>query len=85
MAATGQMLAALLGWPQATYASKVELFPDKDAVHVTREVRPPSSWYSRLGARCMRQMTACRRLGGCSGKALIIQENAMRSSKPEPF
>lgn len=34
--ATGQMLAALLGWPQATFASKVELGPD--AATVTREV-----------------------------------------------
>ena len=35
---TGQMLAALLGWPQATFASKVEI--DGDAKHavVTREV-----------------------------------------------
>ena len=33
---TGQMLAALLGWPQATFASKVEL--DGDKVKVTREV-----------------------------------------------
>lgn len=33
---TGQMLAALLGWPQATFASKVELAGDK--VNVTREV-----------------------------------------------
>ena len=33
---TGQMLAALLGWPQGTFASKVEL--DGDAVTVTREV-----------------------------------------------
>jgi electron transfer flavoprotein beta subunit len=36
MNATGQMLAALLGWPQATYASKVEI--DGDAAVVTREV-----------------------------------------------
>jgi len=34
--ATGQMLAALLGWPQGTFASKVE--PASDAVIVTREV-----------------------------------------------
>jgi len=34
--ATGQMLAALLGWPQGTFASKVE--PASDAVTVTREV-----------------------------------------------
>jgi len=34
--ATGQMLAALLGWPQGTFASKVE--PAADAVTVTREV-----------------------------------------------
>lgn len=33
---TGQMLAALLGWPQATFASKLELGADK--VTVTREV-----------------------------------------------
>ena len=33
---TGQMVAALLGWPQATFASKVEIV-DKEAV-VTREV-----------------------------------------------
>jgi electron transfer flavoprotein beta subunit len=33
---TGQMLAALLDWPQATYASKVEV--DGDKVKVTREV-----------------------------------------------
>src|SRR5271169_1425482 len=33
---TGQMLAALLGWPQGTFASKVVM--DGDAVAVTREV-----------------------------------------------
>ncbi|MBO6675965.1 MAG: electron transfer flavoprotein subunit beta/FixA family protein [Rhizobiales bacterium] len=33
---TGQMLAALLGWGQGTFASKVEL--DGDSVAVTREV-----------------------------------------------
>ncbi len=33
---TGQMLAALLGWPQGTFASKVEL--GADAATVTREV-----------------------------------------------
>ncbi|HEU0159704.1 MAG TPA: electron transfer flavoprotein subunit beta/FixA family protein [Hyphomicrobiaceae bacterium] len=33
---TGQMLAALLGWPQATFASKVSL--EADAAFVTREV-----------------------------------------------
>jgi electron transfer flavoprotein beta subunit len=33
---TGQMLAALLGWPQGTFASKVVL--DGDALVVTREV-----------------------------------------------
>jgi electron transfer flavoprotein beta subunit len=34
--ATGQMLAALLGWPQGTFASKVEV--EGEGVHVTREV-----------------------------------------------
>lgn len=34
---TGQMLAGLLGWPQATQASKVE-FGEGDMVTVTREV-----------------------------------------------
>src|ERR1041384_1938004 len=33
---TGQMLAALLGWPQATFASKLVF--EGDAAHVTREV-----------------------------------------------
>jgi electron transfer flavoprotein beta subunit len=33
---TGQMLAALLGWPQGTFASKVAI--DGDALLVTREV-----------------------------------------------
>jgi len=33
---TGQMLAALLGWPQATFASKVSI--EGDATLVTREV-----------------------------------------------
>ena len=33
---TGQMLAALLGWPQATFASKLKLSPDQATV--TREV-----------------------------------------------
>jgi len=33
---TGQMLAALLGWPQATFASKVE--PGDNRVRVTREI-----------------------------------------------
>ena len=36
MSATGQMLAALLGWPQGTFASKVEVAGD--SVTVTREV-----------------------------------------------
>jgi electron transfer flavoprotein beta subunit len=35
---TGQMLAALLDWPQATFASKVEFSGDKKEVTVTREV-----------------------------------------------
>ena len=34
--ATGQMLAALLGWPQATFASKIEITPE--GATVTREV-----------------------------------------------
>jgi electron transfer flavoprotein beta subunit len=33
---TGQMLAALMGWPQGTFASKVTV--DGGAVHVTREI-----------------------------------------------
>ena len=33
---TGQMLAALLGWAQGTFASKVEI--DGDKAKVTREV-----------------------------------------------
>ena len=33
---TGQMLAALLGWPQGTFASKIE--PGAETVRVTREI-----------------------------------------------
>jgi electron transfer flavoprotein beta subunit len=36
--AAGQMLAELLGWPQATFASKVELGADQKSATVTREV-----------------------------------------------
>ena len=36
MNATGQMLSALMGWPQATFASEVEI--DGNAAKVTREV-----------------------------------------------
>lgn len=35
---TGQLLAALLGWPQATCASKVDLAPGAAEATVTREV-----------------------------------------------
>ena len=34
----GQMLAALLGWPQATFASKVEVDAGGSTVRVSREV-----------------------------------------------
>jgi len=36
--AAGQMLAELLGWPQGTFASKVELTDDGKSASVTREV-----------------------------------------------
>ena len=36
--AVGQMLAELLGWPQATFASKLELGSDQKTAKVTREV-----------------------------------------------
>lgn len=35
---TGQMLAGLLGWPQATQASKVTVKDESGAIEVTREV-----------------------------------------------
>ncbi|KAL4870558.1 hypothetical protein BDV12DRAFT_165818 [Aspergillus spectabilis] len=35
---TGQMLAGLLGWPQATQASKVEIKDEQGTVEVTHEV-----------------------------------------------
>ena len=34
----GQMLAEMLGWPQATFASKVEFAADQKSMQVTREV-----------------------------------------------
>ncbi len=35
---TGQMLAGLLDWPQATFASKIEVSADKKTADVTREI-----------------------------------------------
>lgn len=35
---TGQMLAGLLDWPQATFASKIEIAEDKNRATVSREV-----------------------------------------------
>ncbi|KAJ3027136.1 UNVERIFIED_CONTAM: hypothetical protein HDU68_004370 [Siphonaria sp. JEL0065] len=35
---TGQMLAGLLGWPQATFASKVDVSADGKSITVVREV-----------------------------------------------
>lgn len=35
---TGQMMAALLDWPQATFASKITFSANKEAVEVAREV-----------------------------------------------
>ena len=35
---TGQMLAGLMDWAQATFASKVELDADKKEASVTREI-----------------------------------------------
>jgi electron transfer flavoprotein beta subunit len=35
---TGQMLAGLLGWPQATQACKVDIVDEKGSIRVTREV-----------------------------------------------
>jgi electron transfer flavoprotein beta subunit len=35
---TGQMLAGLLGWPQATFLSKLEVAADRASVTATREI-----------------------------------------------
>ncbi len=35
---TGQMLASLLGWPQATFISKIEYKPEENAFYVEREI-----------------------------------------------
>ena len=35
---TGQMLAALLGWPQATFVSKLVTAADKSSITITREI-----------------------------------------------
>ena len=35
---TGQMVAALLGWPQATFASQIDLSDDQQSVQVIREI-----------------------------------------------
>ncbi len=46
---TGQMLAALLGWPQATFASKVKI--TGNALEVTREVDGGLETLSRSSCR----------------------------------
>ena len=45
--AVGQMLAELLGWPQATFASKLELASDQKTATVTRELRVAQAWLYR--------------------------------------
>jgi electron transfer flavoprotein beta subunit len=35
---TGQMLAGLMGWPQATFASKADVGEDGKSLEVTREI-----------------------------------------------
>ncbi|KAG1869009.1 hypothetical protein DFJ58DRAFT_766609 [Suillus subalutaceus] len=35
---TGQMLAGLMGWSQATFASKVEVDPEQKVANITREI-----------------------------------------------
>ncbi|KAG1797873.1 uncharacterized protein HD556DRAFT_1440830 [Suillus plorans] len=35
---TGQMLAGLMGWSQATFASKVEVNPEQKVANITREI-----------------------------------------------
>ena len=48
---TGQMLAELLGWPQATFASKVELGGDgRPRGHARGRRRPRDRWRSTLPA-----------------------------------
>ncbi|KAG6888735.1 hypothetical protein C0995_006387 [Termitomyces sp. Mi166 len=45
---TGQMLAGLLGWSQATFASKVEIDPAKKEALVTREIDGGEPRYASL-------------------------------------
>ena len=54
---TGQMLAALLGWPQATFASKITI--SGDAAEVTRGPIPISARRSITGAYIARSIVSC--------------------------
>jgi electron transfer flavoprotein beta subunit len=54
---TGQMLAGLLNWPQATFASKVLMANGKMSVEVEREVRR----FERA-SRCVVTVCRCVRL-----------------------
>lgn len=48
----GQLLAGLLGWPQATFASRVVIEAGAGRAHVTREVRPhPLALITRAAPR----------------------------------
>jgi electron transfer flavoprotein beta subunit len=35
---TGQLVAGFLNWPQATFASKIEVIDNKTSLKVTREI-----------------------------------------------
>lgn len=64
---TGQMLAALMGWPQATFASKLELDAAARKATVTREVDGGLETVSVgvVGGRAKLRGLSCTRCARC--------------------
>lgn len=65
---TGQMLAGLMGWAQATFASKVEVDEPKGIVTVTREV---DGGLQKVECKLPAIVTTDLRYASCSASSVI--------------
>lgn len=66
---TGQMLAGLLGWGQATFASKVEVLEGEKEIKVTREI---DGGLEEMQVKLPAIITTDLRLNGESGCASLV-------------
>ena len=70
---TGQMLAALLGWPQGTFASKIVI--EGDSILVTREV---DGGLQTVKLKCRRSSPP---ICGSTSRAMPALPNIMKAKK----